>query len=140
MSNFVPSCFNCKLTSPFELVHGRKPDPHTWFEPFSIITFLHGKDVTVKWSQHQSQTLCGVAIGRDSLSNTIQFYNAITHLYYSPGTYSLEKSCLPSTLFPKEIVYDGGMIEGLHPNQQDPKPGPYPPGLCLTFPATADVT
>jgi hypothetical protein len=36
MLNQVPGWMGRKLTSPFELVYGVKPDAKTWFEPFSI--------------------------------------------------------------------------------------------------------
>jgi hypothetical protein len=35
MLNQVPGRVGRKLTSPFELVFGTKPDAKTWFEPFS---------------------------------------------------------------------------------------------------------
>ena len=41
MINQVPVRLGCKLTSPFELVHGIKPDSSTWFELFSIGFFSH---------------------------------------------------------------------------------------------------
>ena len=36
MINQVPGRLGRQLTSPFELVHGVKPDSSTWFELFSI--------------------------------------------------------------------------------------------------------
>ena len=38
MINQVPGRLGRKLTSPFELVHGVKPDSRTWFELFSFAT------------------------------------------------------------------------------------------------------
>lgn len=36
MINQVPGRLSRTLTSPFELMHGVKPDARTWFELFSV--------------------------------------------------------------------------------------------------------
>jgi hypothetical protein len=41
MLNQIPGHLGRKLTMPFELVHGVKPDAATWFELFSIGYFDH---------------------------------------------------------------------------------------------------
>ena len=134
MSNYIPDCLKRQLTSPFELVHGTKPDPQTWFELFSLGTFPKEKDGSVSRSQHQAHTLSGIAVGRDPSTNAIRFYNPITRKYYTPGTYKLDETTPPATLFSKEILYDGGMVAILLRNKNNPSPEPFPPGIHITLP------
>jgi transposase InsO family protein len=71
MCNQVPGRLGRKLTSPFELVHGIKPDASTWFELFSVGFFSHDSLDGATRSKAQAQTLDGIAIGRDEQTNTI---------------------------------------------------------------------
>ncbi|KAL7525050.1 hypothetical protein ACHAWF_001186 [Thalassiosira exigua] len=109
--NQVPGRLSKKLTTPFELVHGCKPDSKTWFELFS------------------DQSLGGIAVGRDDKSNTIIFYNSISKSYYRPQAFRLDETRLPATNFPASIRYDGGLTCGLfrNRNRNDPVPKPFPP-------------
>jgi hypothetical protein len=47
MMNQVPGRLGRKLTSPFELVHGVKPNANTWFELFSVGYFPHHMDSNI---------------------------------------------------------------------------------------------
>ena len=64
------------------MVHNCKPDSRTWFELFSVGYFKHVKDGDEQKSHSQDQSLDGIAVGRDDMSNTIVFYNPITKQYY----------------------------------------------------------
>lgn len=101
MLNQVPGRMGSKLTSPFELVYGVKPDSRMWFELFSIGYFPVESKAGEAASASQSQTLDGIAVGRDERSNTILFYNPVTRKYYSPPVFTLEPSHLPVMLYPK---------------------------------------
>jgi hypothetical protein len=99
MLNQVPGRMGRKLTSPFELVYGVKPDAKTWFEPFSIGYFPVESKSGEAASASQAQTMDGIAVGRDDKSNTIVFYNPITRSYYSPPSFKLDPTPLPVTLY-----------------------------------------
>eukprot|EP00804_Cyclotella_cryptica_P002399 CCRYP_004096-RA/>CCRYP_004096-RA protein AED:0.22 eAED:0.22 QI:0/0/0/1/0/0/3/0/917 len=128
MINQVPGCLGRKLTTPFELVYGVKPDSSTWFELFSIGYFDHKTEGNAKKSNIQAQTLAGIAVGRDDKANTIRFYNPITKAYYSPSVFKLDEGRLPASHFPNRITFDGDLVCGLQSNNTDPTPEPFPPG------------
>ena len=90
MTNQVPGRLGRKLTTPFELVHGIKPDASTWFELFSVGFFPHDSDEGATKSKLQAQTLAGIVLGCDTQSNTILFYNPINKQYYRPPIYKLD--------------------------------------------------
>ena len=64
MLNQIPGRLGRKLTTPFELVHGVKPDAATWFELFSMGYFDHTIENNTKKSKFEVQTLAGIAVGR----------------------------------------------------------------------------
>eukprot|EP00956_Cyclotella_meneghiniana_P026201 scaffold56081_cov49-Cyclotella_meneghiniana.AAC.1 len=133
MINQVPGRLGRKLTSPFELVHGVKPDSSTWFELFSVGYFPHGSDDGESKSKSQANTLDGIAVGRDEQTNTVLFYNPISKQYYRPAIFKLDEGRLPITCFPKSIRFDGGLTCGLVRNKSDPAPEPFPPGTRVTL-------
>ena len=131
MMNMIPGRWKKHLTSPFQLVHAQRPSPKTWFQPFCVgfwtqaTTTVSGQ--TEKRSKSQSQSMAGIAIGRDKDSNAMLFYNPSTKQYYSPGDYQLDPARLPHSVFP-EIEYDGGLFCTLL-RDQSKIPEPFPPGL-----------
>ncbi len=74
-------------------------------------------------------------MGRSNTSNAMVFYNPTTNQYYKPDTYKLDPSRLPSTAFPKTIVYNGGIFADLYRDNTPHVPEPFPPGtrvlVCL---------
>eukprot|EP00956_Cyclotella_meneghiniana_P030923 scaffold79637_cov24-Cyclotella_meneghiniana.AAC.1 len=128
MINQVPGRLGRRLTTPFELVHGTKPDSSTWFELFSVGYFDHKTEGSASKSNTEAQTLAGIAVGRDEQSNTIKFYNPLTKSYYSPPAFKLDEGRLPASHFPNRITFDGGLVCGLRSNNTDPAPEPFPPG------------
>ena len=75
ITNHVPGRLNRKLTSPFELVHGVKPDLWTWFELFTIGFFHHQEYGNFSRSKSKYQTMAGISISRCPLSSNTAFYN-----------------------------------------------------------------
>jgi hypothetical protein len=73
MLNQIPGRLGRRLTTPYELVHGIKPDATTWFELFSIGYFDHATENNSKKSKFEVQTLVGIVIGRCDKSNTVKF-------------------------------------------------------------------
>jgi hypothetical protein len=134
MINQIPGRLGRKLTSPFELVHGVKPDCTTWFELFSVGFFKH----TVKRSEGmntkiQEMSLDGIAVGRDAQTNTILFYNPLTKSYYRPQAWTLDETRLPISHWPSHIKYDGSLHCGRYHHRTDPLPEPFPPGTRVVL-------
>ena len=67
------------------------------------------------------------------------FYNPCTKSYYKSHTYKLDPSCLPSTVCPFDICYDGGIIANLYRDNHPHLPKPYPPG-CWVHISSQDNT
>jgi hypothetical protein len=63
MINQIPGRLGRKLTTPFELVHGVKPNASTWFELFSVGFFPHESSDGETRSKTQAQTQVGIAVG-----------------------------------------------------------------------------
>lgn len=135
MLNQTPGRLGRKLTTPYELVHGVKPDSRTWFELFSVGFFAHDTDLATNEARttSQAQTIAGIAVGRDASTNTITFYSPVTRKYYRPPAFKLDESLLPTTMFPKHIHYDGGLTCGRLRHNTDPTPEPFPPGTRVTI-------
>ena len=133
MINQVPGRLGRRLTTPFELGYGTKPDSSTWFELFSVGYFDHATENSATKSNTEVQTLAGIAIGRDEKSNTIRFYNPLTRSYYSPPVFKLDEGRLPASHFPNKITFDGGLVCGLQSNNTDPAPEPFPPGTRVNI-------
>eukprot|EP00804_Cyclotella_cryptica_P022103 CCRYP_011581-RA/>CCRYP_011581-RA protein AED:0.10 eAED:0.05 QI:0/0/0/1/0/0/6/0/1337 len=128
MINQLPGRLGRKLISPFELVHGIKPDATTWFELFSVGFFKHSSSSDGLNSKMQSMSMAGIAVGRDDTSNTILFYNPLTRSYYQPQAFTLDESRLPSMHWPHVIRPDGALTCGLLRHNTDPISEPFPPG------------
>ena len=112
MINQVPGRLGHKLTTPFELVHGVKPDASTWFELFSVGFFPHESADGETRSKTQAQTQIGIAVGRDDKANTILFYNPLSKQYYRPPVFKLDEGRLPVSCFPNSLRFEGGMTVG----------------------------
>eukprot|EP00804_Cyclotella_cryptica_P009045 CCRYP_003142-RA/>CCRYP_003142-RA protein AED:0.35 eAED:0.14 QI:0/0/0/1/1/1/2/0/1801 len=133
MMNYIPGRMGRRLVSPFELVHGTKPDATTWFKLFSVGFFKMESSSDGKHLKTQSMSLAGIAVGRDDTSNTILFYNPITRSYYRPQAFSLDETRLPLAQWPGIIIPDGSLTCGLLKNNTDPTPEPFPPGTRVTL-------
>jgi hypothetical protein len=131
MMNCIPGKINNELTTPFEMVHHSPPNSRLWFPLFLVGYFHHTRDGTVERSSFQSHTLDGIAIGRSETSNAMIFYNPKTKRYYKPDSYKLDPSRLPSSVWPQDIQYDGGIFADLYRDNNPNVPEPYPPGTCV---------
>ena len=133
MLNQIPGRMGRKLTTPFEIVHGEKPDSQKNVEIFSVGYFNKEKDGAASRSNTEDYSLDVIAIGRDDKTNTIIFYNPLTKSYYRPPPFRLDEGRLPVTTFPQFITYDGGLTCGLMCHQSDPVPEPFPPGTRINL-------
>jgi hypothetical protein len=138
MMNCILGTIQSALTSPFELDHHTPPDSRLWFPLFSVGYFHHQRDGSVARSGFQAQTLEGIAVGQSSTSNAMIFYNPRTSAYYKPDSYKLDPSRLPSTVWPSDITYDGGMFADLYRDTHPHLPEPFSPGsrVVVTGPDT----
>eukprot|EP00804_Cyclotella_cryptica_P026709 CCRYP_007942-RA/>CCRYP_007942-RA protein AED:0.35 eAED:0.34 QI:0/0/0/0.66/0.5/0.33/3/0/1904 len=132
MMNYIPGRMGRRLASPFELVHGTKPDSTTWFELFSVGFFKTESSSDGKHSKTQSMSLAGIAVGRNDTSNTILLYNPVTRSYYRPQAFTLDETRLPLAQWPGVIIPDGSLACGLLRNNTNPVPEPFPPGTRVT--------
>jgi len=133
MMNCIPGKINDELTTPFELIHHSPPDSRLWFPLFSVGYFHHTRDGSVERSSFQAQTMEGIAIGRSESSNAMVFFNPRTRQYYEPDTYKLDPSRLPSSVWPQEIRYDGGIFADLYRDDNPNVPEHLPPGTRVTL-------
>lgn len=62
MINQVPGRLGCKLTTPFELIHGTKPDSSTWFLELFYVGFFR-KESEGGESKTKVQAMAGIAVG-----------------------------------------------------------------------------
>eukprot|EP00804_Cyclotella_cryptica_P030371 CCRYP_011900-RA/>CCRYP_011900-RA protein AED:0.20 eAED:-0.11 QI:0/0/0/1/1/1/3/0/1923 len=124
MMNYIPGRMGRRLASPFELVHGVKPDSTTWFELFSVGFFKMESSSAGKHSKTQSMSLAGIAVGRDDTSNTILFYNPVTRSYYRPQAFTLDEARLPLAQWPGLIIPDDVPIKGTITNIPTPSTSP----------------
>jgi hypothetical protein len=62
MLNQIPGLLGRRLTRPFELVHGIKPNATTWFELFSEGYFDHATENNSKKSKFKSRHLPALSL------------------------------------------------------------------------------
>jgi hypothetical protein len=113
MMNVIPGKYNGKLTSPFMLVHGERPDQQAWLPIFSLCYFHHENDSNASRSKNQANTLDGIIIGRDPTSTAILVYNPRNQKYYKPDSYRINPYRLPSLVY-STVKYDSGLFISLH--------------------------
>ena len=73
MLNQIPGRLGRKLSTPFELVYGIKPDSRTWCQLFSVGYFNKEFNNTGARSEIEDHFLDGIAVGRDDKTNTTTF-------------------------------------------------------------------
>ena len=57
MMNMIPGQYKNKLTSPFMIALGVRPDQRTWLPIFSLCYFHHKKDSDAQRSKTQAHTM-----------------------------------------------------------------------------------
>ena len=100
ISNYFPILHHNKITTPFTLAHGSKPDFCTLFPMFSIAYVRETNDTTSSNCEnfiHQS-VKC-IAIGRDNTSDGLLFYNPRTNRTILSADYRLDISKPAGTSF-----------------------------------------
>ncbi len=114
-----------------------------WFPIFSVGFFHHNRDGTVARSGFQAQTLeggghCHGSVGDIKCHDFLQsYYQAMLQTRFLQAG----SSCLPSTVWPTTIIYDGGIVADLYQDNHPNVPEPFPPAgtrilVCLQSAST----
>ena len=118
MCIYLPVSAFGNLTTPFELVYCKQPDLRVPFNLFSTGYFYHSVSGRKLHHGLEAMALAGIAVGRDSSSNAMLFYNPAIKQLYSSADYVLDES--NDTGNPWQLTYDGGLFLGLHRHGRHP--------------------
>jgi hypothetical protein len=129
--NYLPCKVNNKLTTPFKLVHGVKPNYHVLFHLFSTVYFKVQQDGA---RDHdgivEALSKPGIAISQDHKSDGLLSYCPHSKKYFVSNSYKLDEGQSTTTAF--NLKYEGGIFIGLYDNSpisQGIKP--YPEGTSV---------
>jgi hypothetical protein len=87
------------FTTPFELVHRKKPDLRVLFKLFSLAAVRRERVGDEHLSKFDSQSVPMIAVGRCPHSNGLQFYNPATGSFVSSIDYVLQSNVTSGTKF-----------------------------------------
>jgi hypothetical protein len=129
--NYLPCKVNNELTTPFELVHGVKPDYRVLFRLFSTVYFKVQRDGARDHdSIAEALSKQGIAIGRDRKSDGLLIYCPHSKKYFVSNSYKLDEGRSTATAF--NLKYDGGIFIGLYDNSPISQGiEPYPEGTSV---------
>jgi hypothetical protein len=100
VSNYFPyKLENGTYTTPFELVHQRKPDLRVLFKLFGLAAVRRERVGDTSLTKFDSQTLPMIAIGKCPLSDGIQFYNPVNGTFISSIDYRFQNHITSGTKF-----------------------------------------
>ena len=97
--NCLPCKVNGELTSPFELVHGVKPDYRVLFCLFSTVYFKHDSDASCNCDDVETQSLQSIAIGKSYKSDGLLLYSPFTKQFCVTGSYKLDEGQSTANMF-----------------------------------------
>jgi hypothetical protein len=102
-----------RLTTPFELFFGVKPDYRVLF-PFGTVGYYRKplEASSKKRSKFKSRTAAGVAIGQSDFTNGMVFWDPDTSKFSTSADYKLDASRTLTSPFPN-LKYDGGINPSL---------------------------
>ena len=70
--------------------------------------------------------MANIIVGKSTSSNSVVFYDPVTRFTYTPDLYKLDSNYLPTTVYPANIMYNGGLFYGLYRNFTDTAADPFP--------------
>ncbi len=132
MMNMIPRKLHGQLSSPFMLVHGRRPDCRTWVPLFLLCYFYHEADGGDARSKNQANSVDGIVLGRSHTSNALLVYNQRNKQFYQPDSYHIDPHRILGAIYPM-IKYDGSLFCSLkrdNPILQDEE---FPPGTHVEY-------
>ena len=131
--NYIPCKVNGELTTPFELVHGVKPDYRVLLRLFST-TYYRIESEGGREHDGIAEALSkqGIVIGRDRKSDGILIYCPHMKQYYTTNSYKIDEGRSTANAF--NLKYDGGIFIGLYdngPSSQGVEPYPKGTGVLI---------
>ena len=105
----TPSTLRCpestnKLTTPFELFYGTKPDYRTLFQWGCLGYFRRTRDSTSGRGQFDMHSSVGIAIGRINHTNGMVFWDPVTQRMNVSADYKLDPEAAIGTPFPPSFT------------------------------------
>ena len=131
MVNYIPCKVNGELTTPFELVHGVKPDYRVVFRLFSTVYFRVKCDgARERDGVAEALSKQGIAIGQDRKSDGLLIYCPHTKKYFVSNSYKMDEGRSTANAF--NLKYKGGIFIGLYDNSPiSTGIEPYPEGTSV---------
>jgi hypothetical protein len=131
VANLIPCKVTGELTTPFELVHGVKPDYRILFRLFSTVYWKVTKEGTrERDGVAESQSKQGIAIGRDRRSDGLLIYCPHSKQYFVSNSCKIDEGRSTANAF--NLTYDGGIFIGLYDNSPTSHGvEPYPEGTSV---------
>ena len=130
--NYMPCKVEGKLTSPFELAHGTKPDYRILCRLFATTYFKHESDGERTRDGIESKSMQGILLGRSPKSNGYIVYCPHTKQFYDTIDLKIDEGRNTATAF--GLKYDGGLFFGLYDGPCIPQGmEPYPEGTPIAY-------
>ena len=107
VSNYLPIKINNTFTSPYFIVHHRRPDLRNLIPLFSVGYITKYKDGTISRSNIDSHSIRVILIGKDHKSNSLLFYHPPTKKIIASDTYRLDPTLSTGPVF--HLEFDGGL-------------------------------
>ena len=130
VSNYLPLTLNDSLTTPFELVYKEKPDLRNLLPLFSVSYVRRSRDANTDRLTFHSTSLRCLCLGRDDVSNQLEFFHPLTRQLLYSDDYIFDKNLCPGPTF--NLDYDGGLYLNKYKDYQDEDNiSPFPPNYSM---------
>ena len=107
VSNYLPIKINTPLTSPYFIVHHRRPDLRNLIPLFSVGYITKYKDGTTSRCNIDSHSTRVILIGKGHKSNSLLFYHPPTKKIIASDTYRIDDTLPTGPVF--HLEFDGGL-------------------------------
>ena len=126
VTNYLPIKANNKLTTPYELVYGIKPDLRLLFPLFSLAYVHRLKDAQSKHQKFQTTAILCILVGKSSVSDGLEFYHPPSRQIITSSDFKLDTTKPSGPAF--NLKYDGGLFFNLYDNDAETI---RPPGIDI---------
>lgn len=117
ISNYLPIMINNILTTPYYLIHHKRPDLRNLIPLFSVGYITKYKDVTTSRRNIDSHSIRVILIGKNTKSNSLIFYHPPTQKVLAPDSYRLDETLPTGPVF--HLEFDGGLHFNRYTNFSD---------------------
>ena len=107
ISNYIPIKINNKITTPFELTYGIKPDLRFLLPMFSVAYLSRHRDGNITRKNTHSHSIRAILVGRDPSSTSFLFYHPGTQKTLTSDTFTIDETLPSGPAF--RLEYDGGL-------------------------------